>query len=312
MNVIGHKQAEELLYGTNLNAARSFLIEGPKGVGKALLAQKFAGHVLGNIERIKSKSHSDFLLIEKRSDEEKGTKKEISVDDARQLRGFLELTPAEGKHRVAIIDSADELNNQAANSILKMVEEPPRNSIIILLSHGGHVLPTIRSRCLTIKLQALPATEMRDVVSQIMLNITESDLEILTELSEGSPGMAKLLYENEGLWMLDNLAEIINHFPKFDYLNITKFAEKALKAEQGWEVFRFVLSSLLTRLAKGYATGRPVVIRGNELNGKINLPLLLTELERWEKVANETEVFNLDKKQVINNQLSEFAPCFIA
>ena len=74
MNVVGHKQAEELLYGSNLNAARSFLIEGPKGIGKALLAQKFAGHVLGSVERIASRSHSDFLLIEKKSDEEK-TKK---------------------------------------------------------------------------------------------------------------------------------------------------------------------------------------------------------------------------------------------
>ncbi len=81
MKVIGHKNAEEVLYGSNLNASRSFLIEGPKGVGKALLALKFASHILGNKERVKNKSHSDFLLIEKRSDEEKGSKKEIVADE---------------------------------------------------------------------------------------------------------------------------------------------------------------------------------------------------------------------------------------
>ena len=311
MTVIGHKQAEELLYGSNLNTARSFLIEGPRGVGKALLALNFASHVLGNADRVKNKSHSDFLLIEKRSDEEKGSKKEIVAEDAKALRGFLELTPAEGKHRVAIIDSADELNNQAANSILKMVEEPPRNAIIILLSHGGHVLPTIRSRCLTIKLQALPHKEMRDVVSQIMLNITESDLELLTELSEGSPGMAKTLYENEGLWLLDNLIEIFGHFPKYDYLNLTKFAEKALKAEKGWEALCYIMDWLLIRLAKGYATGRQVTVRGNALPSNVNLPLLLDDVERWSKAVNETDIFNLEKKQVIVNQLTAFAECFI-
>ncbi len=310
MTVIGHKQAEELLYGSNLNTARSFLIEGPRGVGKALMALNFAGHILGNKERVKNKSHSDFLLIEKRSDEEKGSKKEIVAEDAKQLRGFLELTPAEGKHRVAIIDSADELNNQAANSILKMVEEPPRNAIIILLSHGGHVLPTIRSRCLTIKLQSLPHNEMKQVVSNIMLNITESDLEILTELSEGSPGMAKVLYENEGLWLLDNIVEIFNHYPKYDYLNLTKFAEKALKPEKGWESFCYIHNWLLARLAKGYATGRQVTVRGNDVNSNINLALLLDDIERWNKVVTETEIFNLEKKQVMVNRLSALAECF--
>ena len=310
MSVIGHNNAEELLYGSNLNTARSFLIEGPRGVGKALLAQNFAGHILGSSDRVKNRSHSDFLLIEKRTDEEKGSKKEIVAEDAKKLRGFLELTPAEGKHRVAIIDSADELNNQAANSILKMVEEPPRNSIIILLSHGGHVLPTIRSRCLTIKLQSLPHEEMKQVVSQIMVNITESDLELLTDLSEGSPGMAKMLYENEGLWLLDNLVEIINFYPKYDYLNLTKFAEKAMKAEKGWEAFCYILSWLLTSIAKGYATGRQVTVRGTQLDPNVNLSLLLDDIERWNKIVDETDIFNLEKKQIVVNQLSAFAECF--
>ena len=310
MTVIGHKQAEELLYGSNLSTSRSFLIEGPRGVGKALLAQNFAGHILGNIERVKSKSHSDFLLIEKRTDEEKGTKKEIVAEDAKKLRGFLELTPAEGKHRVAIIDSADELNNQAANSILKMVEEPPRNAIIILLSHGGHVLPTIRSRCLSIKMQSLSHKEMKQVVSNIMLNITESDLELLTDLCEGSPGMAKMLYENEGLWLLDNLVEIISHYPRYDYLNLTKFAEKAFKPAMGWQAFCYILSWLLAKLAKGYATGREVSIRGNRLGNNINLALLLDDISRWEKTQNETEIFNLEKKQVAVNHLAGLAECW--
>jgi len=312
MNVIGHKQAEELLYSANLNSSRSFLLEGAKGIGKALLAQKFAGHVLGNIERVASRSHSDFLLIEKRTDAEKGTtKKSILVDDARKLRGFLELTPAEGKHRVAIIDSADELNTESANSILKLVEEPPKNAVVVLLSHGGFVLPTIRSRCLSIRLQPLAKDELKKVISQIMVNITESDLELLANIAEGSPGAARMVYENEGLWILDNLAEIFSGYPNLDYLSITKFSEKLTKEDNGWEVFCYLLNWLLNKIARANATGEPLFIREMEFRNNVNMPLFLDEVTIWNKTAHETDVYNLDKKQVIVNTLHKFAECFI-
>jgi DNA polymerase-3 subunit delta' len=308
MKVIGHKQAEDLLFATNLAASRSFLLEGPKGVGKAMLAQKFACHVLGNTDRVLGKSHPDFLLIEKRSEE---GKKEILADDARNLRSFLELTPAEGKHRVAIIDSADELNTQAANSILKMVEEPPKNAVIVLLSHGGYVLPTIRSRCLALRLKPLANDDLRHVIGMVMKNVTESDLELLTQISDGSPGIAKLVYENEGLWIIDNLAQIIGRYPSFDYLAAVKFAEKLDKIEGFWEVYNYLFNWLINKLVKAAACGQEFEFRAEKINTNINMPLLLDELDNWHKTAFETGIFNLDKKQVIINSLSRLAACFV-
>ncbi len=92
---------------------------------------------------------------------------EIVVDDAREIGAFLRLTAAEGGWRVVVVDGADEMNRNAANSLLKILEEPPRQTLLILVAHSpGKLLPTIRSRCRQVPLAPLPAATVRDLLAR--------------------------------------------------------------------------------------------------------------------------------------------------
>ncbi len=312
-HILGHDEAEKLLFSGNRNKSRSFLLEGQQGIGKSALAVKFAADILNcPLERITGRNHPDLYVLERRVDEKTGKqKKEISIEDARAMKDFLTRTPAEGTHRVVIVDSADELRMEAANCILKAVEEPPRHSVIILLSHGGFVLPTIRSRCTQIRLQPLPKTQMHKVIGNIMSNVHESDIEQLTMLAEGSPGTAKMIYENDGLWIIGELAEIFHNYPRSDYLQFSKFAERVAKNEKGWDVFCFILGWLLTSLAKASVRGEALEISGTQINMNIHVPLLLDAIDEWEEHQRNSDIYNLDHKQVIVNTLLKIAECWI-
>ncbi|PIR32125.1 MAG: hypothetical protein COV36_05135 [Alphaproteobacteria bacterium CG11_big_fil_rev_8_21_14_0_20_44_7] len=311
MNIVGHEEAWKILCSADKNRAHSFLLEGKRGIGKSGLAMKFAEETLGNKERVRQGSHSDFLLVERKFDEKSGKKKrDILVDDARKVANFLSLTPAESDYRVVIIDSADELNNQAANSVLKIVEEPPKRSIVILLSHGGHVLPTIRSRCVSIRLKALGDKEMESILSNI-LDASTSDIELLKLVAEGSPGIARNIYDGDGLWILHELVEIIDGFPEFNYPRTNKFAERIVKNEEGWRIFNYIFDWVLTKSAKSAATGKALSLDGYDLTRNLsNLAKLLSFEGEWRNVSRETSVFNLDNKQVIVNILHKLSECY--
>ena len=313
MQLLGHSEAENLLAASDKNRSQSFLLEGQKGIGKYMLAMKHAANVLGNMDKLVARSHPDFIVIERKYDEKADKrKKEIVVDDARELGGFLRLTPAESTHRVAIVDSADELNTGAANALLKLVEEPPKNSVIILLSHGGHVLPTIRSRCITVKLRSLADKEMRQILSQIIPNISDYDMSLLAQISEGSPGVAKEIYDNEGLWVIGELFEIFEMMPKTEYSKITKFAERINKSGSGWAIFCHIFEWLTANIAKSAAKGEALQLGSSRLMNNVNLPVLLDEISDWNQICTNTEIYNLDQKQVIVNKLLKISGAFFA
>ena len=312
MSAIGHTEAEKLLYSGDVSKSRSFLLEGPKGIGKAMVAAKFAAHMLGSsVERVLEKSHPDFLLIEKKYDEKaEKHKKEIIIEDARKMGAFLRLTPAESKNRVVIVDSADELNTQAANAILKTVEEPPKSAVIILLSHGNYILPTIRSRCISIKFKPLTQKDFERVMAGVLPAASGADIETLFMLSEGSAGVAKDLYENDGLWLVQELTEIFGEFPRYDYSKLMKIAERMLKTEYGLDIYIHILNWLGVNLAK---SGVGAANLGKfDFAGNLNLPLFLDIMPEVQKLFADNEIFNLDKKQVIANSLVKLSECFRA
>ena len=147
------------------------LMTGPRGIGKATLAYRFARFVLthgatgrtapdcrrmtslaghpadcGVFRRVASGGHADLLAVERAYDpRRRRLRSEIVVDDTREIAAFLRLTAAEGGWRVVIVDGADEMNRNAANALLKILEEPPRHALLLLVAHSpGRLLPTIR------------------------------------------------------------------------------------------------------------------------------------------------------------------------
>jgi DNA polymerase-3 subunit delta' len=218
--LFGHAAAERMLAGA-LAAGRmhhAWLIAGPSGVGKATLAYRFARRLLAGIppggapdlaldqadpvfRRVAAASHADLRTIARGIDPRtKRLRGEISVDDVRAAGGFLRLTPAEGGWRVVVIDRADELNRNAANALLKMLEEPPPRAVLLLVCDApGRMLPTIRSRCRRLTLRPLDEAAMEAALAFLLPDQDEPARARLAALADGSPGRALTLAEAEGL-----------------------------------------------------------------------------------------------------------------
>ena len=151
----------------------AWLLAGPEGIGKATFAYRVARRLLGATaepalgllgskpddpvcRQIMARAHPDLLVLQRDAEDGK-TRKGIPVDDARALPEFFAKTPAAGAYRVAIIDAADDLNANAANAVLKTLEEPPERGVLLLISHApGSLLPTLRSRCRRLRFGSPP------------------------------------------------------------------------------------------------------------------------------------------------------------
>ena len=185
-SLIGHQRAEAEMLSAYREGrlAHAWLIGGREGIGKATLAWAFARFVLANPDPaakavreardlhvdpghasarlLAGLAHPDFALI--RREWQAGTKKlasEIPVDGVRRGLQVFQLSAAFGGWRIAIVDSAEDLNRNSANALLKMVEEPPQRSLILIVSHRpGQILPTIRSRCRRLRLEPLSEDEI--------------------------------------------------------------------------------------------------------------------------------------------------------
>lgn len=199
---VGH-DAEEAALASALQSGRmhhAWLLAGPKGLGKATLAYRFARAALGArrigsrpldvdaddvvARRIAALSHPDLFVLRRGLNERGKPRREITVDDARELGHFFSLAPSEGGMRVAIIDAVDDLNRNAANAILKTLEEPPAHSVLLLICHApGAALATIRSRCRRLALRPLSDDLVRTALD------AEPD-EGLVGLAKGRPGRA--------------------------------------------------------------------------------------------------------------------------
>ncbi|MBI1187246.1 MAG: DNA polymerase III subunit delta' [Alphaproteobacteria bacterium] len=205
---VGHDAAERELAGA-IDSGRfhhAWLINGPRGVGKATLAFRAARAALGArrigprpldaapddivARQIAAQAHPDFFLLQRGLNERGKLRREITAEDARSVGAFFTMGSASGGLRVAIIDSVDDLNRHAANAILKTLEEPPPRTLLLLVCHApGAILPTIRSRCRRLTLRPLHDAEMAQL----------GDFDAPTRtLAAGRPGRALTLEAEPG------------------------------------------------------------------------------------------------------------------
>lgn len=187
----------------------AWLLTGVEGSGKATFAYRAARRLLGASPEpgrgllgcdafdpvarlVTAQAHPDLLVLERVVEGGK-TKKSISVDQARELPEFFSKSPSQAGHRVAIIDAADDLNLNAANALLKVLEEPPERGVLFLVSHApGKLLATIRSRCRRLAFPVWPVHALEELVRN-RTGVPSAEASRIADMAGGSPGQALAL-----------------------------------------------------------------------------------------------------------------------
>ncbi len=278
----GAAEAAFLQAATSGRMHHAWLITGPRGVGKATLAWRLARFLLAEApadaglfgeapapasldvpgdlpvaRRLIALSEPRLKLIRRAWDDKKSVlKTQITVEEARDLKGFFQMSATDGGARVVIVDSADEMNPSAANAILKLLEEPPAGATILLISHQpARLLPTIRSRCRELRLAALGPAEMAEALAQAGAEAAHP--ERLAELSGGSVGEAIRLANLDGLALYTGLIGLFR--PRLDRPAAIKLAESVTGRanEPRLDLLLRLIDLLLSRAARTALSGPP-------------------------------------------------------
>jgi len=242
----------------------AIILSGPKGIGKFLLSQKITEKLFGAKVDFNSELIQDLLILSP------GEKREIGINEIRKIPDFIYLSPAKYKSRVVIIDDADLLNENAANALLKILEEPPKNSYLLLVCHNEQALKkTIKSRSSIIRMSPLSDEEILEFAKSKLID------ENLIPLCANSLGALEFLHFNDALNCLRELEFLIEGF-SFEKFEI--FYSSFSKSENFWQIFIILMSYVI----------RNLVLKG--LNPE--------NYNKFIELTGNTEIYNLDKKQV--------------
>ncbi len=338
--LVGHEAAERTLLEAYRSGrlAHAWLIAGVQGIGKATLAFRFARFVLARggepdlfgagaqglgvnaesalFRRVASGGHADLMTLEPGVDPQTGRRSaEIIVADVRSVGSFLHMTPAEGGWRVVVVDSADEMNRNAANALLKVLEEPPAQALLLLVSHNpGKVPATIRSRCRRLTLRPLDDRHVETIVRGLCPGLAVGEAAALTHLAEGSPGRALGLAAEGGLELYREMVALISSLPTLDAAALHELGDRLARpgAEARFRTVTGLLAWWLARMIRLGAAGQGATGEKEELapgEGAVIARLLASaSLDRWVDVWEKTsrlfgraDSLNLDRKQVVLN-----------
>ncbi|WP_425098607.1 DNA polymerase III subunit delta' [Tropicibacter sp. S64] len=287
--VLGQGQAEAdflTAYSTG-RLHHGWLITGPRGTGKATLAWAIARFLLATppeegdglfgappppdslgiapdhpvSRRLLALSEPGLFLL-RRGPNDKGDKLagEIRVPEVRKLSNFFALSAADGGRRVVIVDAADELNTNAANALLKMLEEPPARTTLLLISHQpAGLLPTIRSRCRELRLGPLGAEDMAAALAQAGVETPDEGAAALTELAGGSVGAAVRLLNLGGLALYREIMAVLGSLPTLDRPRMMGLADSfaGRGKEEQLDLLLTLVDLATARIARFGATGVP-------------------------------------------------------
>jgi len=321
--LFGHEAAEATLLEAYKSGriAHAWLIGGPPGIGKATLAFRFARFVLAHPEpqsaevqaatslavdsenavarRIAAQAQGDLRILERVINEQTGKLyTNIRVDDVRRLVSFFTGTAGEGGWRIAIVDPIDDLAKEGANALLKVLEEPPARTLLLLLSHSpGRELPTIRSRCRRLLLRPL---SQEDVVRALAgATGRAGDDPALVEAaaaSDGSVSRALALLEGPALALRQRVIEAIGQLPNPDPRALHALADSIGGADPA------TLAAFMD-LVNGWLSDRLG-------RGEGEAAALARIAETWDKVnrhAREVDAYNLERKPFVFSVFAELS-----
>jgi DNA polymerase-3 subunit delta' len=183
----------------------------------------------------------------------------LSVDEVRKLSGFFGMTSGAGGWRVAIIDTADDMNDAAANALLKMLEEPPGNAMLLLLTNApGRLLPTIRSRCQRLQLRPLDDDDLLRELDARLPDMKAAERKALVQIASGSLGLALQLSNGDGLELARDAAKLIDDALNPDIPAIVALADRVNRMTDGLDTLGdFLAQALSDRIRQKARAGTP-------------------------------------------------------
>ena len=333
-DLVGHDQAEALLADAFRSGRlpHAWLIGGPAGVGKTTLAYRFARFLLAAggepasggdsvsklavtedsavFRQVAAASHPDLLGVERPVDPKQGRRSgDLPIDQVRRIAPFLHLTASGGGWRVVVVDDADRMNRNSANAILKILEEPPKHTVLMLVSdQPGALLPTLRSRCRRLTLSAVPESDVLAFLERRMPDLRPDERIVLARLSEGAPGRALALAATGGHAIYTDLLDRVRHLPSLDWVAVHALGDR-VAAAGGEALYRQVadqFQGILQRIVRLAATGHleHEIMPGEHLSleglaGMANLDRWLQVWENTGRLFGRADQANLDRKQTI-------------
>ena len=348
---LGHEQVETKLLDliNSGNMPHAVIFSGPVGIGKSTMAFRLARYLLKHgtadsaqdslfgdapleatnlnvaaddpvFTKVAAGGHPDLLTLEYSLEPKKvGKQADIDVYTARKVAPFLRMTSADGGWRVVIIDNADRLNRNAQNALLKILEEPPSNALLVLVTHRlGAMIPTIRSRCRTINFEPLKEDALSQLMKQEIGNtISRDDQALLSAITGGSMGLAQKFVETGGLETTQTILGLLERWPDFNKVEIHHLAESA--GRQGQDaafdnierVFLWIAEQIIFTKAKGEGAVPSAPLDKGFITSMSNayaLPKWLEIFENLKAHFTQARFSNLDKKQAVLHAFNLIKP----
>ncbi len=320
-NFVGFEKESQFIINSfkNKTLSNSIIFSGQKGIGKNTFAINLLkefyklstnnNKIDHNLNLLNNLSHPNLKYISKVYDEKLNKFKSIiSIDQIRKLHNFFYESTFDGFAKFIIIDSADDLNINAANALLKMLEEPKENTYIFLISHQlSTLLPTMRSRCLKFKFNNHNFENFKMILND-KVNYDDEYVKFLFDLSNGSPGLAIYLDHDD---IINLFQKILDSLIENDFSNNNNFelSNELFKYDNDkFKIFLYILKFILLNFKK---INSGINISDIYLSSKINLLLdyssnisessIDIKLEYLNKNENDLFEYNLDKKYFILN-----------
>ena len=306
------------------NLPNSILIHGLSGIGKRTFLNKLVKNILNiefkdnnvdhHLNLFKNNTHPNIKIIEKEIDSKTGKiKSNITIDQIRRLKTFLNSTSIiQNSSKIVIVDSADYLNINSANSMLKILEEPKENTYIFLISNQiSLLLPTIRSRCLKIKFNTHHLTNFTNIIKDQIDEISNEEINFYFELTYGSPGTTILYYNNDFLDIFQlSIKCLLSNDLDDDKINLSNTLSKLNNDEFNnyLSMLKFILivaNKLKVNRDDKSLVNMPNYLELESLSTKLTKKNLIDRFDYLTNNQKELFSLNLDKKIFILNFLTQ-------